>query len=57
MKKINLDELVAKLQVHQHEHGKDEVSYSTGRESMDILIGKDPEKGCCVSVPYPGQDS
>ena len=53
MKRMRLSELIIELQGMQDEHGDDEIGYEVGKDSIDILIGEDPENGRAVTIPNP----
>ncbi len=53
---MTLDELIRDLQYEQDKHGEDEIGYEVNRNSVDILIGEDPDKGSSVTIPEPNWD-
>ncbi len=52
-REMTLNELISELQGEQGRHGEKEVGYEVNKDSVDILIGEDPDTGSSITIPEP----
>ena len=50
---MTLDELIAELQIAHSLHSGDEIGYEIYKDSIEILIGENPDTGSSVTIKKP----